>query len=1080
MKGQCRAPRGRKGRAMQWLPLVVICFLAGRSSAEQESPARALEAAGVRGGLIVHVGCGDGRKTVELTTDEKFVVHGLDVDKSKIEAARKAALADGRHGRISFSHLPGNELPYSDNLVNLLIAEEPGEVDREEMLRVLTPLGVLMLKEKRQWARTVKPWPEEMDQWTHWRHDADGNMVSEDTLVGPPRYVKWMVGPMWQRHHGMIPSYLNMVSASGRLFYIRDEAVMGVSGIPGVWRLVARDAFNGKLLWKRAVPDWGPSTWSYFTESHVSRFNHPINIRERMVAAGDRVYVTLGFNAPLCAIDAATGEVLNTFEGTDCTDETVLHGGTLYLSVNERPLKPMPGEGTSPFPTTRTQSPRKKVLAIDPEDGKKKWESELLPGACAGLGRMKSMGHLNLTVSDQGVFVIDEKDVVCLEPADGTVRWRTPRLFFPEVRDNPPLTYMYHCYHNANLQAMMCHNGLVFIQQPKRDESSFGYNGSTLLQALSPETGREVWRYDCGPSGYLDRPDVFGVGDLIWVVSEGEARSPSQYVGLNAETGKVERTLPVDKVFKNVFHHHRCYPDKATQEYLIFSRRGAEFASLDGNEISINHWARSGCRIGPLPANGLFYRGPDHCACYTAFQPRGFYAFASERSVGVYRERLTDRNPLEKEPAFATPQGKPAANASDWPTFRHDPERSGATGASVPAKLEVAWKKKLGSNVSAPVVAGGAVYLSIVDENTVVAIDAATGDRKWMRAACGKVDSPPTLCGSLVLFGTRTGWVCCLRASDGEPAWRFRAAPGDRLIMASERLESPLPVNGSVLVRNGKVVFTAGHSSLLDGGMYLYVLDAGTGELLEKKKFSEEQVKVGRKPNPRDYGVKGAFSDILTWTKGGFASRSSVLDVSTLIDSEQDGPRFQPVTSQTGFFDSQWFNRTKWSGGGASGHIISCDADSAYYAVAHINNCTSFFIPEGASCDGVVDARGPSWLRANVKHGVTLGRKTKGKSGNWKDDELGVCPWAMVAASKHLFVAGFTLKIDKDDPWAAFEGRKGGVLAVLDKESGERLAEYELDSPPVWNGIAAVEGLLFLSCRDGSLVCFESKERSER
>jgi len=1029
---------------------------------------------GVQGGLIVHLGCGDGRKTLELTADHRFIVHGLDADKSNVQAARTAALTARRHGRITFSHLPGSQLPYADNLVNLLIAEAPGRISRDEMMRVLAPLGVCLINEHGTWARIVKPWPAKMDEWTHWRHAADGNMVSQDALVGPPRHVKWMVGPMWQRHHGMIPSYLNMVSASGRLLYIADEAVMGVSGIPGVWRLVARDAFNGKLLWKRDIPDWGPETWSYFTESHVSRFNHPISIRERLVAVGDRVYVTLGFNAPVSALDAATGEVLKTFAGTDCTDEIVYHDDTLYLSVNEQPLKPMPGKRTSPFPTTSVQAPRKRVLAIDPVSGAEKWESEPLSGACAGLGRMGAMAHLNLTVSDQGVFVIGQKDVICLEPADGKLRWRRPRPFLPEARQNPPLAYMYHCYHNTNLQTVIYHNGVLFVQHPKRDEPSFGYNSSTLLQALDPKTGRELWHYDCGPSGYLDRPNVFGIGDLVWVVDgQGGGKWPSQYVGLNVETSKVEKTLPVDKVFENVFHHHhRCYPDKATQEYLILSRRGAEFVSLDGSGISINHWARSGCRLGPLPANGLFYRVPDHCACYTAFQPRGFYAFASEESVGVFSERLTDENPLEKGPAFGTPQGQPAAGPSDWPTFRHDPERSGSTGASVPAELKVAWKKKVGSNLSAPVVAGGTVFLSIVDENAIVSLDAATGDRKWAHAACGKVDSPPTLCGNLVLFGTRTGWVYCLTSSDGELAWRFRAAPGDRLIMASDRLESPWPVNGSVLARAGKVVFTAGHSSLLDGGLYLYVLDAGTGELLEKKKFSEEQVKVGRKPNPRDYGMKGAFSDILTWNNGVLASRASELEISIDLDPDPNGSGFMPVTSQTGFFDSHWFNRTKWNGGGASGHIISCDADSAYHAVAHVNNCTSFFIPEGGSCDGVVDAPGASWLRADLKRDVTLGRRTRGKDGNWRHEEFGVCPWAMVAARENLFVAGFTLKIDWDDPWAAFEGRSRGILVVLNKTTGEKLAEYQLPSPPVWNGIAAVEGRLFLTCRDGSVVCF--------
>ena len=61
--------------------------------------------------------------------------------------------------------------------------------------------------------------------------------------------------------------------------------------------------------------------------------------------------------------------------------------------------------------------------------------------------------------------------------------------------------------------------------------------------------------------------------------------------------------------------------------------------------------------------------------------------------------------------------------------------------------------------------------------------------------------------------------------------------------------------------------------------------------------------------------------------------------------------------------------------------------------------------------------------------------------------------------------------LDKDDPWAAFEGRKGGVLEVCSKDNGEKLAEYRLDSPPVLDGMAAARGRLFVTTVDGRVVC---------
>ena len=1040
----------------------------------------ALAESGVSGGLIVHLGCGSQKETEGLKINDRFVVHGLYSDKSNPMESDVVG--------VSFMHLAGNNLPYADNLVNLVIVDgRTSKVEWKEIQRVLAPRGIavfpLSLRSQvsalspesvGDWLVYRKPVPADIDEWTHWQHDAGGNMASGDKLVGPPRYVQWNVGPLWQRHHGMIPSILNIVSASGRLFNISDEAPMTVSGIPGNWRLTGRDAFNGKLLWKREVPDWGPTTWSYYTESHASRFNHPINIRERMTAVGDRVYVTLGFNAPVSVLDAADGKTVMTIRGSEYTDEIVVHEGTLYLSVNEGPVKSWPGEGVSPFPTERPPVPRKKVMAFDAESGNKKWETESLDGFAAGVGRMEAYRQFNLKVSGEGVFINDRNDVVCLEPASGKERWRVPKLYSPNKKAERDESYYYHCYFNANLQMMMAYGALLFLQQPTRDEAKYGFNSATVLQAIDPETGKELWRFNCGPSGYLERPNVFGIGDLVWAVGPG-GKEPSKYVGLNMRTGKVEKTLDVTKAYKDVGHHQRCYPDKATPNYIITARRGAEFAPLDGSELSVNHWARSGCRTGTLPANGLFYRPPDHCRCYLGFQPRGFFAFASDASVGVYKDRLTDENPLEKGPAYATEVSALSPQpSSDWPTFRHDNARSGSTDASVPAGVRQAWVKKFGSSVSAPVIAGGTVYVSLVDAHRVVALDAETGTEKWAYHSNARVDSPPTVSGRLVLFGTRTGWVYCLRASDGELAWRFRAAPGERLIMSYNQLESPWPVNGSVLVSGGKVVFTAGRSSLIDGGVYLYVLDAVTGKMLEKKNYSETQERAGTKL--KNIGVDGVFSDILVMSGNRVTVNGDQLDISTPLDQDIKRPA---VTSPTGFFDSFWFNRTAWQGGGVEAYMISCEPGSTYYATGFPRGVKkgsySFLIPEGGTDAGVVNSRSVNWLGSTyIRDGVILARKSA-KQGGWSQKTFEICPWAMAVTKEKLLVAGFRLKTEKDDPWAAFEGRKGGRLVMMDKSSGKRLAEYELESPPVWNGIAVVDGMVVLSCRDGSLVCLKGK-----
>ena len=70
--------------------------------------------------------------------------------------------------------------------------------------------------------RIVKPWPAEMDEWSHWEHGADGNPVSMDSVVGPPRELQWIAGPRYSKQHWG-PRQGAAVTTGGRLFTIEDD-----------------------------------------------------------------------------------------------------------------------------------------------------------------------------------------------------------------------------------------------------------------------------------------------------------------------------------------------------------------------------------------------------------------------------------------------------------------------------------------------------------------------------------------------------------------------------------------------------------------------------------------------------------------------------------------------------------------------------------------------------------------------------------------------------------------------------------------------------------------------------------------
>ena len=285
--------------------------------ADAQDATEILRATGVTGGLVVHLGCGDGELTAALRASERYCVQGLDRDPARVAEARERLRKAGVYGPVSAAAFDGEHLPYIDNLVNLVVAEGLGRVSMDEVMRVLAPLGVAYIKQEGKWTKTSKPWPKDIDEWTHYLHGPDNNAVARDTVAGPPRHTQWLAGPLWTRNHHKLNSISSVVTASGRLFYIVDEATAAHMGVPGKWSLVARDAFNGVRLWKKPMRSWA---W------HTIRFRSgPPQVTRLLVASGGRVYAPLGLNEPVSAMDAVTGKTRATYADTVGAEDDEVH-----------------------------------------------------------------------------------------------------------------------------------------------------------------------------------------------------------------------------------------------------------------------------------------------------------------------------------------------------------------------------------------------------------------------------------------------------------------------------------------------------------------------------------------------------------------------------------------------------------------------------------------------------------------------------------------------------------------------------------------------------------------------------------
>jgi len=365
-----------------------------------------VEDSGVKGGIIVQVGCRDAKSLAGLLVNERYLVHGLDVDAERVAGIRDYLRSKDMYGKVSAAVYDGKNLPYTDNLVNLLLIEDSKcEVEEKEILRVLVPGGVAMVGGK----EITKPVPPEIDEWTHFLHGADNNAVANDTVVAAPRTIQWVSNPRWGRSHEEAASVSALVTTNGRVFAIMDEAPNISIRFLADWKLTARDAFNGTLLWKRDIPLWS---------DHLRHFRAgPTHLPRRLVAVGDKVYVTLGLDAPVSILDAATGETLKVLKGTERTEEIAVDGGVVYLAVGTSEVYRRGGglyTRGEPEPTDFRY-----IMAVDPDSGRQLWKKDF-----TGTNFLLPM---SMTVRNGSVFYQDINGVGRLDARTGTEIWEKKR-----------------------------------------------------------------------------------------------------------------------------------------------------------------------------------------------------------------------------------------------------------------------------------------------------------------------------------------------------------------------------------------------------------------------------------------------------------------------------------------------------------------------------------------------------------------------------------------------------------------------------------------------------------------------------
>ena len=969
--------------------------LAGATEADELARAIASQPS-VRPGLWTQFGMRDGALTAALSLGGKNTVHGLSGDPERVERVRKSLTRKGLYGPVSVATCDWRRLPYSPNIVNLLVVEDypplaNAGLEPAEVMRVLCPQGVALLGGAdagamrvaagpdnvieckavtiggRHWVKLVKATDPRTGEWEQYLCDAQRSGAARDAVAGPARGLRWLSGEPWLNYR----DGCTMIAANGRCFYRLLSGERGTGG-----RIVARDAYNGSLLWEKEVEQL----------PQVSAF----------LAVGDRLYAEV--NRHVMAFDAATGEEILDFKE-----------GAAALTYCDGVLVFGPRSGVWG---------RSKHSAYDAKTAEMLWQDKTVARGptVAVNGRLYFLNHTETLQPARAVICLDLKtgEKIWERSVTGSALcWGEDTLFVTEgvrPRLKPPVKITVH--------------------------------------ALDAQDGRHLWDREFADTKTIYQ-GCFFAGGLVWAVPDRNS-----LVGLDPRTGDVRKDYAFEPTMRG-----RCSWAGATRGYFLHKNMSA--IDLDTGSYHDFFAGRGHCGARVIPAHGLLYMMPDNCACYPKIN-----GFAGYTSVSASSGVTTEESRLVKGPAFGRRAGTTEPSEKTWPAFRADAMRSGTNAAELNDDLGEKWQADFDEAVTSPVVAGRLVFAALPSSHRVVALDAGTGEKRWQFATDARVDSPPTIHNGRVIFGSRDGHVYALSAQDGRLEWKFCAAPAESLIPVNGQLESVWPVHGSVLVHDSTLYFCAGRHTDADGGLYLYALDPGTGSIKWEKQVTRDILHAG----PKQYSVPKVINDVLS-TDGELLYLSTAqFDLETGEPVEKPaGPRVfcYPFgflhDAVEGLFVEKGHHQVLHSMHAVKRIWFYTERTTFFYGLSFRSAGQNLSVSDGAVY-GIFryighQRDGESHMTRHYGFSDRL-VGVDGTERKWQTD-FDFRTAALVKAGEHVAVSGYDDAADR------------GVVQVLSADTGQQVATVTFGGHPIHCGLVPAGRSLYVSLREGRVICLE-------
>ena len=1028
------------------LGVILVCWTAAICRADE--PVIFSE---THGGLIVQLGADLTGEAIRLAGTGRYIVHVLDPDPERVKKARAALKASGLYG-LAFAEVMTDpaRLPYSENVVNGVYVRSSGKVSLAEIFRVMTPLGFfegsrearldVKLLEKAGFGtilaeadRTVsarKPWPKNMDTWSHPRHAADGNAVSLDTAVGPPERVRWVAAAMSEVE--------GLITDGGRNFY---------GGV------LARDSFNGLRLWHRDLLKG---------KLNDPSFNLPRLSYNRARPVASEKYLFAFVRGKVTALDAATGKVVQEYAGTESSMELIQHLDVVLVGGS------------------------RSVRAFSTETGKQLWERKA--------GDARNLAAESETVSyisgrpKRG----DPVEAFAVDLYSGELKWnRTDFSWLPKVY-RTVMHEGQVVYEVSSLNDHDLGNAIHLLDTETGKltwEKKFSPGMNHKRQARAMFSGDDLWLLHGGRENTAPRKN--GKVKETKVPVQVSALDPKTGKVLKTHSAGLAHCFPPVATPKYVFAGVLDLTNMETGKVEVNPITKAN-CSREGGWVPANgliYTTPKHCTCWPMLRGFVAMASASPDPRNPVSQPIDKIQFPLVRGK-VSADPEAEKAAADDWPTYrgdrwrsgSSGSAGPLALDTRWAAKLADPT------ALPDGPILFDWEENpyVKGPISAPVISGGRVFVARGDAHEVIALSAGNGKELWRYTARGRVDTPPTIYRGLALFGCHAGYVYALRVDSGELAWEFRAAPVDERIVAYGQVESPWPVPGSVLVRKDTAYFVAGRQQLADGGVLVFAVDPLSGEKRWVHRLDHMPQKgdpTGKNPYKGFYensGLEFDPVDIIHEEGEGIAMSRWIISSAGKLVSVDEWNAFARLDTGGG---AVWVPRGSWTYGARHQDRFKGEAPRRPLVVfrdgevyGELNGSTDIFRRD-------FDAEALKKFNGKWITGWQAGRDARGGKKPFRTHRVAAgSKWtvdAFTPAGKKLKSVKYGTQLYNDIHAMALaaNGRlyavhKDGRLKVLDTTKGALLTARQVP-PPMWDGLAIASGRVFLSTLSGEVLCLE-------